>query len=272
MSRVRGLICDLDGVVFRGEEPCPGAAEAIDDARTAGVRLLFLTNNASRPPHDVVEHLARVGVQAKDAEVLTSSQVAAQRVHDLGLVRPGSVALAVGGPGVVQALRERGVPVVLPAEVTAGADQPVSVVVQGYGPDVAVADLAEACFAIGAGATWVATNTDATLPGPRGLGPGNGSLLAAVSHATGRTPDHSFGKPEATAYLVGLERLGLPAHEVLAIGDRLDTDIAGAIRAGVPHVLVLTGVHGRADAEAAVEAERPERIVERLTELVDLWR
>ena len=105
MSRVRGLICDLDGVVFRGEEPCPGAAEAIDDARAAGVRLLFLTNNASRPPHEVVEHLARVGVSAHDAEVLTSSQVAAQRVHDLGLVRPGSVALAVGA-GVAERAAE----------------------------------------------------------------------------------------------------------------------------------------------------------------------
>ena len=268
---LRALICDLDGVVFRGDEPCPGAAEALQDARDHGIAVLFLTNNAARPPRDVVEHLARVGAAASVDEVLTSSQVAAQLVVDRGLAAAGTAVLAVGGPGVSLALAERGLSVVEPADVV-GSEFKVSCVVQGYGPQVAVADLAEACFAISGGARWVVTNTDATLPSPRGFGPGNGSLVAAVATATDRQPDLVCGKPEATAYLVALERLGVDAQEALAIGDRLDTDIDGAHRAGIPDVLVLTGVHGRTDVEAAAPEDRPGRIVERLTDLAPLWR
>lgn len=270
-QRPAGLICDLDGVVYRGQQACPGAREALLDARAAGLRVLFLTNNAARTPQQVAEHLLDLGIEATAEEVLTSSQVAAQAVTDLGLVQGAEVVLAVGGPGVREALHEAGLGVVTPREA-AGSTRPITVVLQGYGPEVSVADLSEACYALNAGATWVATNADSTIPTARGVGPGNGALLAAVTHATGRGPDHVLGKPERAAYATALIRLGLPAAQVLAVGDRLDTDIDGAARLGIPTALVLTGVHREADVEAAPPDRRPDHVVALMTDLIPLWQ
>jgi glycerol 3-phosphatase-2 len=121
------------------------------------------------------------------------------------------------------------------------------------------------------GAIWVATNADSTLPTSRGIAPGNGALLAAVTHGTGQSPE-IVGKPYPRSYAIALERLGLPAEEVLAVGDRLDTDIEGARAAGLSSALVLTGVHDRADADAAPPERRPDFVVERIPDLRDHWR
>lgn len=273
---VSGILCDLDGVVYRGDLPCPGAVEGLSDAREAGVRVLFMTNNASRLPEVVAEHLTRLGLSTRPDEVLGSAQVAATVLADdrPGLAEGDEVVLAVGGPGVALALSEAGLRPVLPADVRAAAERaeqaPVAAVVQGYGPDVSALDLAEVAYAIADGACWIATNDDATLPTGRGMAPGNGALVAAVVHATGATP-LVVGKPHPPAYQVALERLGLPREECLMLGDRLDTDIVGARAVGLASALVLTGVSTRAEAAGADRAHRPDHVVETIPDLAHLW-
>lgn len=277
--RVRGLLCDLDGVVYRSDQACPGAIEGLTSARAAGVQILFLTNNASRPTAEVAEHLTGLGFPTHPDEVLGAAQVAADVVRHQ--VQAGeldlrdAVILAVGGPGVGMALEDVGLPWCATdsfrEQARAGRPSPrVAAVVQGYGPQVGVADLAEAAYAIGAGARWFATNDDATLPTDRGLAPGNGSLLAAVATATGSSPQVT-GKPHSPAYLVALERMSVARHEILVLGDRLDTDIAGAQAVGLRSALVLTGVSTRTEAAAAPDHQRPDRVVETILDLAHLW-
>lgn len=268
----RALLCDLDGVVYRGGTACEGAVEGLAAARQAGIPILFLTNNAARLPGEVAEHLESLGVEAHADEVLNSSQVAASYLRQHHPVPEGTFVLPVGGPGVTAALDEQGIPVLEPSEVIRhGGSEVISAVVQGYGVSVGWAELAEATYAVGGGAYWVATNTDATLPTERGQAPGNGSLVAAVAHATGRQPDLVTGKPHAPAFEIALQRLGLPAAEVLMIGDRLDTDIEGAKKAGLGSALVLTGVHGRDDVLRAPEEQHPDTIAPTILDLAPLW-
>lgn len=271
---ISGLLCDLDGVVYRAHEPCPGAVEGLAAAREAGVRIVFMTNNASRTPEEVAEQLTGLGVRAEADEVLTASQVAAEVLGEQtpDLRRSGLV-LAVGGPGVAAALEEAGFTVCCPetsTQVERERGISVGAVVQGYGPKVGVRDLTEAAYRIRAGAAWIATNDDATLPTERGLAVGNGSLVAAVAHATGATPQVT-GKPHAPAYDVARRRLDLPIEQTLMIGDRLDTDIAGARAVGMRSALVLTGVSTRAEADAAPSGQRPDHVVDTIPDLQHLW-
>lgn len=271
---IKAIIFDLDGVVYVGAEACEGAVEGIERAREDGLKVLFMTNNASRTPEVVADHLTAIGVPATPDEVLNSSQVgaahlAAMRDDDTTLVDP--LVLAVGGIGVSSALEAEGLSCMRAADVPPdGPERPFWAVLQGYGPDLRVLDLHEAAYAVNAGAVWVATNSDATLPTKRGLAPGNGALLAAVTHGTGGTPE-VVGKPFARSYLIALERLGLEADEVLAVGDRLDTDIEGANAAGLPNALVLTGVNDRADASAAADVRKPTYIEATIPDLRHLW-
>ncbi|HLS44833.1 MAG TPA: HAD-IIA family hydrolase [Ornithinicoccus sp.] len=268
----RGLLCDLDGVVYRGATACDGAVAGLQAAREADLEILFLTNNAARLPQEVARQLRSLGVQAEDDEVLNSSQIAASYLRQHHPVPDGKFALPVGGPGVFAALVDEGIPVVEASEVLGlGGSDVVAAVVQGYGASVGWPQLAEATYAVAGGALWVATNTDATLPTERGQAPGNGSLVAAVAHATGRQPDLVTGKPHPPAFEIALQRLGLPAQDVLMIGDRLDTDIAGAKRAGLGTALVLTGVHGRSDVEAADTSHQPDLIAETIVALAEHW-
>lgn len=266
------LIIDLDGVVYTGGLPIEGAAEGIEQARADGLQILFLTNNASRTPAQVAEHLDAVGVVASSDEVLNSSQVAAAYIAaQLGSdLREGEV-LAIGGAGVSEALLEVGIAPTRVEDIGPdGPAQPFTAVIQGYGPELRVLDLHEAGLAVNAGALWVATNTDATLPTARGMVPGNGALVAAVAHGTGATPV-VVGKPQPIAYEMALQRLGLPASRVLAIGDRLDTDIDGAIAANVPAALVLTGVNNTDDARSRPSAEQPQFIASGIPALRKVW-
>lgn len=268
------IIFDLDGVVYIGAQACDQAVEGIQAARDARLAVLFMTNNASRTPDQVAEHLASVGVEADANEVLTSSQVGARRLaehRDKEGAETAPLVLAVGGPGVGAALAEQGFEVLGADEVPeAGPPRPFWGVLQGYGPQMLVKDLHEAAYAINAGARWVVTNDDATLPTARGSAPGNGALVAAVKHGTGAEPE-VVGKPHRRAYDTALAMLGLPPEQVLAVGDRLDTDIQGANAARVRSALVLTGVNSRDDAAAAEAELAPDIIVERIPELVEYW-
>jgi HAD superfamily hydrolase (TIGR01450 family) len=251
-------LLDLDGVVYLQEQPVPGAAEALAAARRAGLRLEFVTNNASRRAVEVAALLTSLGVPADAAEVVTSAQAAAALLAER--LPSGAQVLVVGAEALV-------------AEVTAVGLTPVDsadahpvAVVQGYGPEVGWRHLAEAALAIQAGALWVVTNADLTLPSLRGRLPGNGSLVAAVRTATGRAPDEIVGKPHPRLHAESVRRSG--ATRPLVVGDRLDTDIEGAIHAGTDSLLVLSGVTRPVDLLAAPPHRRPTYVAARLDGLL----
>lgn len=249
LTAYQGIVCDLDGVVYRGARAIPYAVDALT---RCGLRVIYATNNASRPPGEVAAHLRELGLPCRPEDVVTSSQAGAWLLaRELD---HGAPVLAMGGPGVAHALAEGGFEVVSPADAPS---RQVAAVLQGYGRDVTASDLAEAAYAVAAGARWVATNLDTTLPTERGLAPGGGSLVQAVSLAVGRGPDLVAGKPRSPIYELALERLGVSASQALAIGDRLDTDIEGAVATGMDSLLVLTGVDDELTAQQAPEHQRP---------------
>ncbi|HWL35263.1 MAG TPA: HAD-IIA family hydrolase [Frankiaceae bacterium] len=240
-------LLDLDGVVYTGDAAIPGAVEAIAAARAAGMRIAYVTNNASRTPATVAAHLTALGIPAAESEVVTAAQAAATLLGTL--VPPPGPVLVTGTEGLREALAAAGY-----ASVPAAADRPAAVV-QGYDPTLTYADLTEAALAVRAGAVWVACNLDATIPSERGQLPGNGALVAFVAHAVGRRPDAAAGKPERALHHEAVRRSG--AVRPLVVGDRLDTDVEGAARAGCDSLLVLTGVTDEAALLAAPEGRRP---------------
>jgi glycerol 3-phosphatase-2 len=238
-------LLDLDGVIYIGSAAVPHAAEALEACRAHGLRLAFVTNNAARPPSTVAEHLTSLGVAARPDEVVTSAQAAARVLA--ALLPGGAPVLVVGGDGLAAALLEQGMRPVWSAD-----DDPAAVV-QGFSPDVGWQQLAEGAYALRAGIPWVASNTDTTIPTPRGHAPGNGTLVDVLRTVSGRTPVVA-GKPEPPMHRESILRTG--ANRPLVVGDRLDTDIEGANRAGVDSLLVLTGV---TDPEALVRAPAERR-------------
>lgn len=241
------VILDLDGVVYLGDQPVPAAARAVDRLRADGLPVVFATNNASRSAEEVAALLAGLGIPADAGDVLTSADAAADLLADR--LATGSAVLVVGSEALTTGVRRVGL-----QPVRSAADKPAAVV-QGYSPDVGWAELAEAALAIRSGAVWVVTNPDTTLPSPRGLLPGNGALVAALRTALEREPDLVVGKPEPTLFATAARRTGAVAP--LVVGDRLDTDIEGAHRAGMDSLLVLTGVDGEAQARTAAPQRRP---------------
>ena len=240
-------LLDLDGVVYVGPDAVPGVPDALADARTAGMRLGFVTNNAARTPDEVARHLTELGVPAETSDVITSAQAAASVVAER--FGAGARVLPVGGPGVAAALRAAGLSVVERAE-----DRP-DAVVQGYGREVGWPQLAEAVVAVRNGARHVATNTDSTIPSPRGPLPGNGAMVGVVRDVTGQEPLVT-GKPDPAMHAECVRRTG--AQRPLVVGDRLDTDIEGAARAGAASLLVFTGVTDPAALLAARPDHRPD--------------
>jgi len=240
-------LMDLDGVVYVGPHAVDHASEAIAQARDIGMRMGYVTNNASRTPAEVAVHLVELGVPADAADVVTSSQAGAHVIAQR--LAPGAAVLAVGGPGVDAALVEFGL------RAVRSLDAEPRAVMQGFGRDVGWRDLAAASLAVRSGAFWVATNLDATLPVPGGTAPGNGMLVAAVAEAAGRAPDLVAGKPHPPLMRESVERL--VAQRPLVVGDRLDTDIEGAHVLGLASLLVLTGVTDPGLLLAAPPERRP---------------
>lgn len=246
-------LVDLDGVAYRGPDAIPGAPEALNGARAAGMRLVYVTNNASREPHEVADHLTSLGIPTSPSEILTAAQALARLMAaDLD---PGATVLAVGGKGLRSALVEYGFVLVASAN-----DEP-DAVAQGFVPDISWRDLAEASYAVQGGARFFASNLDLTLPNERGIAPGNGALVGCVISATGVRPT-SAGKPEPTMF--HLAAASVASQRPLAIGDRLDTDLKGARAAGMPGLLVFTGVSSAKDAVMAPVDQRPSYIGEDL--------
>ena len=239
-------VLDLDGVVYVGSRAVPGAPEHLSAAQAHGTHLAYVTNNASRTPDAVVEKLHGLGVPAGTGDVVTSAQAAA-RLLGADLAQ-GSAVYLIGGDGLDQALREEGL-----RPVTSPDDSP-SAVVQGFGPDMPWLRVVLGATLVRDGLPWVATNTDLTYPTDRGVGPGAGALVKLVADFAEREP-RVAGKPATPLLEETLRRVGGDAP--LMVGDRLDTDIAGAVAVGWPSLLVLTGVTGLPELAAARPGERP---------------
>jgi glycerol 3-phosphatase-2 len=253
LQQYDALLLDLDGVVYVGQHAVPRAAETVADAAANGRSIRYVTNNASRTPQQVADHLSELGLPTTAAQVITSAQAGARLATEQ--VPAGSSVLAVGGPGVAAALAEVGL-----QPIPAGNDDPgaerieVAAVVQGFGRQVGWGALARASFAVASGVPWIATNIDRTIPIEGGIAPGNGMLVAAVAEATGRSPQVA-GKPYPAILQLAAEQAGGAAP--LVVGDRLDTDIQGAVAADLPVAMVLTGVSGALDLWRAPAEQRP---------------
>lgn len=254
------LLADLDGVVYAGPGALPHAVDSLNRAGET-LRLGYITNNASRTDASVAEHLTSLGLSVQASDVVTSPQ-AAMRLLATMVPAPATI-LIVGGEGLVVEAEKAGYTVTRSAE-----DQPAAVV-QGFAPEVAWTDLAEAAFALKVpedegGIPWISTNTDWTIPRERGVAPGNGTLVSAVHTAIGRLSTVA-GKPETPIFEEAVARFD--ARRPLFLGDRLDTDIAGAVRAGIDSALVLTGIDRPKHVLAAPQGSRPDYILSDLREL-----
>ena len=243
------LLLDLDGTVYLGHRPIEHVAEALQEAARRGARAVYVTNNASRPPVEVAAQLVGMGLDAHPDDVLTSPQAAAKMLIDRHPA--GSAVLVVGAEALVDEVARVGL-----NPVRSSADNPVAVV-QGHSPDTGWPILAEACLALRAGADWVAANVDATLPTDRGLLPGNGAMVSVLITATGQRP-RVAGKPARPLIDAAIARYH--STTPLVVGDRLDTDIEAAVTAGVPSLLLLTGVSTPREVLAAPAAQRPDHL------------
>ena len=242
------LLLDLDGTVWEGGDAIEYAVDAI---HAAEVPAVYITNNASRSAAEVAQMLRAIGLQAQDNDVLTSAQAA------LGLAEEhlsqGDPVLVLGAPSFRELVANAGY------QLVDSADENPKVVLHGHNPETGWHQLSEAALSIARGAVYLASNLDTTLPMQRGLMVGNGSMVAAVTSATGVTP-RAAGKPEPAMFLQAASAVG--ATRPLAVGDRLDTDIAGAVAAGIPALHVLTGVSGPLALIEAPKELRPTFIAE----------
>jgi HAD superfamily hydrolase (TIGR01450 family) len=259
---VRGydqLILDLDGCVWIGGEPIEGSVEAIAALRDAGKRVAFVTNNPRKAGEEYVQALWAIGVQASLADVVT---VGGAVQHLLAETRSGRTAFVIGTDSFLEHVDDAGLKVLNGTDLATRAD----VVVVAGTDDLVYEDLRVATLALRRGADFLATSRDPTHPMPDGLWPGTGAILAAIEYATGRTAA-IVGKPEPQLVLTAIDRMG--EGRTLAVGDRLDTDVAGAAKAGVDAALVLTGGSTREEVAAlGGDDARPVAVADTLGKLV----
>lgn len=237
---------DLDGVIYLGPKAIRAATPTVNALTDRGVRCGYVTNNASRSPRMVAEHLSELGIPATPDDVVTSAQAAARLLVER--LERGAPVMVVGTAALVDEVTDRGFVIV------DGADDAPAAVVQGLHPGVTWSTLVDAAIAVQRGALWVAANTDSTKPGERGLEPGNGAAVAVVRTAVEVEPVVA-GKPYAPLMEETMTRMG--CRRPVFVGDRLDTDIAGANTIGIDSLFVLTGAHGPGDLMSATPQERP---------------
>lgn len=251
------LILDLDGCVWIGDDPTPGAQEAIAALRDAGKRVAFATNNSWHSGEEQVAKLWGIGVQASLADVVT---VGGAMQHLLAETRPGRSAFVIGTQAMVDHVAGAGLQVLNGTDEARGAQ----VVVISGTDRLTYEDLKTATLAVRAGADLLATGRDPTLPTPEGHWPGTGATVAAVETASERRAA-IVGKPEPQLLITAMDRLG--EGRTLVVGDRLDSDVAAAAAAGLEAALVLTGGVSRREAEAATDP-RPVAVADTLAGLV----
>jgi HAD superfamily hydrolase (TIGR01450 family) len=257
LDRYDHVLLDLDGCVWVGERPTPGAAEAIAELRAGGKSLAFLTNDPRRSPEEYVRKLWKVGIRASLEEVVT---VGAAIQHVLAHQRPRTETFVIGAPAIFRHVAEAGMRIV---NRTPRAAHAKLVVIAGH-DDLHFSELRAATQAVLRGAAMIAAGRDRTFPGEDGPWPGTGAIVAALEYATDQEA-RSVGKPRPQMFHTALHRLG--PGSALVVGDRLDSDLAGAAAARLDGAIVLTGVTTREQAEAASDPE-PVAIADTLHALV----
>ncbi len=258
LAHIRYLLVDMDGVLYRGSMPLPGAATLLDWLRRQGIAFLFLTNNSTRTPQQHVHKLAEMGIAAGPEQVLTSSL--ATRAYLERRAARGTPVYLIGQRGLEEAMLADGYFVL--------DDRAPRYVVVGLDTGLTYDKLRRACLLIRGGATFIGTNPDRTFPSPEGITPGCGSILAALQAATDVSPT-VIGKPERWLMEEGMRRLGADPDQTAVLGDRLDTDIAGGRRLGLTTLMVLTGVHGLRDLDSS--PVQPDAVFADLVELRETW-
>jgi 4-nitrophenyl phosphatase len=260
MTRLRfdGLVCDLDGVVYRGDYAIPGAVDAIDELQRRGVRVVFCTNNSRPTVAQYRRKLAALGIEIDDDDIVTSAVVTGEVLRRRNL--QGASALVVGGEGVVESLRAAGV------RVLDGDGAPsVQLVVVGYDPEFTYEAMRRATLAVRAGARLVATNDDASFPAADGLWPGAGAILASIEVASD-TRAEVMGKPHPPMMDAVARRLA-ECRDIAIVGDRPQTDLQGGFARGWTTILVTSGVTTPEDAPKVDPP--PDLTVGSLAHLVD---
>jgi len=260
LAAVDGAVLDMDGVLWLDDLALPGMKELFALLARLDLPYVLATNNAGFSPADYARKLARMGVDVLPTRIVTSAVATATWLQ--GELPAGAAVYVVGSAAAREAVAGAGF------ELRDGADAPVAAVVAGIDFELTYAKVRDAAALIRSGARFVGTNGDLTYPTPEGLAPGAGVILAAIQAASGAAPT-IVGKPEPPMFAAALRLLGTPAERTLMVGDRLDTDILGARRAGLRTVLVTTGV----DAAREIEATgiRPDAVYSGLGELVAAW-
>lgn len=251
------LLADLDGVVYEGINAIEHAPETIGALKASGIPVGYVTNNSSRKPETITAQLAEFGIAAEPEEVIGSAQTGVELLQTV--VEPGAKILVVGGEGLRSRVESAGFVLVT------DSDEKPDAVIQGFDPSVSWINLAEAAYSIQNGAKWVATNSDWTIPRDKGIAPGNGTLVSAVHTAVGQLPLVA-GKPEPAIFNTAVKAFG--ARSPLFVGDRIDTDITGANRAGIDAVVVLTGVATRKEILGTKAESRPKFILDDMAGLL----
>jgi len=249
-NNIRALIIDMDGVLWHGTQAMPGLVEFFQTLNDLDIRYILATNNASLTPEQYVTKLAKMGVTVNQKQILTSGMATAFYLSEK--INPKETRVfVVGEDGATQPLLELGFTLTGLYEVN-NSDKPeqkgADIVVCGKDETLSWAKLATASLNIRAGASFIGTNADTTLPTEHGVTHGNGAILAALEVATGVTPT-IIGKPEPIIYQQALGLLGISPDETVALGDRLETDILGAVRTGIRSIMVLTGISSVADLQ-----------------------
>ena len=260
LKDVRAVLLDMDGVVYVGEEPLPGVQEFLDYLEATERNWLFVTNNSSRTPNQFVEKVGRMGIGAGESHMLSSALATASWLAEQ--YPDGVRAFMIGQDGLRSALEQEGITIVEDA-------QAADVIVSGIDFSVRYERLADATLAIRAGARFIGTNSDTSFPSERGQIPGTGALLALLEAATGVTPT-VIGKPNPGMFQQAMHKLGTTAAETLMVGDRYETDIAGAIELGMPTAAVLTGI--TTEEEFRTVVPKPDLILPGLPELLDAFQ
>jgi glycerol-1-phosphatase len=255
------LLLDLDGVIYAGANAIEDAVESIAKIQALAIPVGYVTNNSSRKPETIADQLRGFGLELNADQVISSAQAGVELLSTM--IPEGARVLVVGGEGLRSRVVDAGY------ELVASSEENPAAVIQGFAPEVGWKDLAEASYAIQGGAKWVATNQDWTIPRERGLAPGNGTLVSAVHTAVGQLPIVA-GKPERAIFETAMREFG--ATSAIYVGDRLDTDVVGANKAGLGSGLVLTGVTTRKELLGARPDSRPAFILGTLKDLLSPYR
>lgn len=260
-NQFQTLLLDLDGVIYAGDNAIVDAVQSISLIKASGIPVGYVTNNSSRKPETIAEQLRGFGLELATKEVISSAQAGVELLSTM--IPGGAKVLVVGGEGLRSRVLDAGF------ELVQSSDDKPAAVIQGFAPEVGWKDLAEASYSIQGGAKWVATNQDWTIPRERGLAPGNGTFVSAVHTAVGQLPIVA-GKPERAIFETAMREFS--TESAIYVGDRLDTDVVGANRAGIGSALVLTGVTTRKELLGARPDSRPAFVLGTLKDLTSSYR